>query len=136
LNVRVVGTEIGQASGLKMLSAASTKGTIALWTEILVAARALGLEEALREEWGPTHPVARQLVASIPSMPRRARRWAGEMDEIAATFRALKLTPKMFEGAGELYGFIGETSLGEQTSRQSDPSLETLLQALTERLPD
>ena len=44
LDVRVVGPEIGQASGLKMVYAASTKGTTALWTELLAAARALGLE--------------------------------------------------------------------------------------------
>jgi 3-hydroxyisobutyrate dehydrogenase-like beta-hydroxyacid dehydrogenase len=134
LNVRVVGTEIGQASGLKMVYAASTKGTTALWTELLVAARALGLEEALREEWGPSHPIARHQLTNIPTMPRRARRWAGEMEEIAATFGALGLTPKILEGAADLYRFIGETPLGEQTSRQPDPSLDAVLQTLSERL--
>jgi 3-hydroxyisobutyrate dehydrogenase-like beta-hydroxyacid dehydrogenase len=136
LNVRVVGSEIGQASGLKMVYAASTKGTTALWTELLVAARALGLEEALREEWGPSHPIARHQLANIPTMPRRARRWAGEMEEIAATFGALGLTPKILEGAADLYRFIGETPLGEQTSRQPDPSLETVLHTLRDNLPD
>ena len=136
LNVRVVGTEIGQASGLKMVYAASTKGTTALWTELLVAARALGLEDELREQWGPNHPIARHQLSNIPTMPRRSRRWAGEMDEIAATFGALGLTPKILEGAADLYRFIGETPLGEQTSRQPDPSLETVLQTLADRLPD
>jgi hypothetical protein len=114
-----------------MVYAASTKGTTALWTELLVAARALGLEKALREEWGPNHPIARHQLTNIPTMPRRARRWAGEMEEIAATFGALGLTPKILEGAADLYRFIGETPLGEQTSREPDPSLETVLQTLT-----
>lgn len=134
LDVRVVGPKIGQASGLKMVYAASTKGTTALWTELLVAARALGLEEALRAEFGSGHPVARRQLASIPGMPRRARRWAGEMEEIAATFAALGLTPRILEGAADLYRFIGATSLGDQTSRDRDPSVDVVLETLTARL--
>src|SRR5205085_8850346 len=89
LDVRVVGPQIGQASGLKMVYAASTKGTTALWTELLVAARALGLDEAMMAEFGISRSdVSGQLIGSIPSMPRRARRWVGEMEEIAATFAA------------------------------------------------
>ena len=134
LNVKVVGPEIGQASGLKMVYAASTKGTTALWTELLVAARALGLESALLEEFGPDHPIASRQMAGIPGMPRRSRRWAGEMDEIAATFEAVGLTPRILQGAADLYRFIGETPLGDQTSREPDPSLEAVLATLAARL--
>ena len=134
LDVRVVGPEIGQASGLKMVYAASTKGTTALWTELLVAARALGLDAALMAEFGSDHPVARHLLAGIPGMPRRARRWAGEMDEIAATFDGLGLTPRIFEGAADLYRFVGATSLADQTSREPDPTLDAILERLASRL--
>src|SRR5579884_140960 len=90
LDVRVVGLEIGQASGLKMVYAASTKGSTALWTELLTAARALGLDDPLMAEFGMSRSdVSRQLMAAIPSMPRRARRWVGEMEEIATTFADL-----------------------------------------------
>jgi 3-hydroxyisobutyrate dehydrogenase-like beta-hydroxyacid dehydrogenase len=134
LNVQVVGPEVGQASGLKMVYAASTKGTTALWTELLVAARALGLESALRDEFGPDHPIASRQMAGIPSMPRRSRRWAGEMDEIAATFEAVGLTPRILQGAADLYRFIGETPLADQTSREPDPTLEAVLATLAARL--
>jgi 3-hydroxyisobutyrate dehydrogenase-like beta-hydroxyacid dehydrogenase len=135
LNVPRVGPEIGQASGLKMVYAASTKGTTALWTELLVAARALGLDGALLAEFGMSRSdVARQHMGSIPSMPRRARRWVGEMEEIAATFEALGLTPRMLQGAADMYRFIGETSLADQTSREPDPSLDAILDTLAERL--
>jgi len=50
LDVRRVGPRIGQASGLKMVYAASTKGTTALWTELLTAAEAMGLTDALPPE--------------------------------------------------------------------------------------
>ena len=134
LDVRVVGREVGQASGLKMVYAASTKGTTALWTELLVAARALGLEEALLAEYGPGHSLSRQQMNGIPSMPRRARRWVGEMEEIAATFSALGLTPQIMEGAADMYRFIGATSLAEQTTRDPDPSLDDVLGTLASRL--
>jgi 3-hydroxyisobutyrate dehydrogenase-like beta-hydroxyacid dehydrogenase len=136
LDVRVAGPKIGQASGLKMVYAASTKGTTALWTELLVAARALGLEEELLAEFGSDQPVARRLLAGIPSMPRRARRWAGEMEEIAATFADLGLTPRILEGAADLYRFVGATPLADQTSRDPDPTLGEILDTLAARLRD
>lgn len=134
LEIRDLGPEVGRASGLKMCYAASTKGTTALWTEILTAARSLGLEEALRAEWGPEHPVVRQQAAAIPSMPRRARRWVGEMEEIAATFAALGLTPRILEGAADMYRLVSETPLADQTERDPNPSLDQVLEALRERL--
>ncbi|MGH2586554.1 MAG: DUF1932 domain-containing protein [Dehalococcoidia bacterium] len=135
LDVRMVGPAIGQASGLKMVYAASTKGTTALWTELLVAARALGLSDALMAEFGMSRSgVSERLMGGIPSMPRRARRWVGEMEEIAATFQGLGLTPEILHGAAEMYRLIGETTLADQTSREPDPSLETILDTLAERL--
>lgn len=136
VDFRVVGTKVGQASGLKMVYAASTKGFTALWTELLTAARALGLQEALFAEFGPDHAPLRQARNSIPSMPRRARRWVGEMEEIAATFQSLGLTPHILEGAADIYRFVGETPLADQTSRDPNPDLETVLEVLASRLTE
>ena len=134
LDVRVIGPKVGQASGLKMCYAASTKGTMALWTELLVAARALGLDEALLAEFGPGHTLVKQQQAGIPAMPRRARRWVGEMEEIAATFAGLGLTPRILEGAADLYRIVGDTPLADQTSREPDPSVDVVLDTLADRL--
>jgi 3-hydroxyisobutyrate dehydrogenase-like beta-hydroxyacid dehydrogenase len=136
VDFRVVGTNVGQASGLKMVYAASTKGFTALWTELLTAARALGLQDALFAEFGPEHAPLRQARNGIPSMPRRARRWVGEMEEIAATFEDLGLTPHIFEGAADMYRFIGDTPLADQTSRDPDPSLDEVLETLVGRLTE
>jgi 3-hydroxyisobutyrate dehydrogenase-like beta-hydroxyacid dehydrogenase len=134
INVKVVGPKVGQASGLKMMYAASTKGTTALWTEIMVAARALGLEEALREEWGPNNGTAKGQMNGIPGMPHRARRWVGEMEEIAATFAGVGLTPKILEGAADIYRFVASTPLADQTSREPNPTLDHLLDVLASQL--
>lgn len=133
LDIRRVGPEVGQASGLKMVYAASTKGTTALWTELMVAARALGLGDALLAEFGDS-PTAAAHLRAIPSMPRRARRWVGEMEEIAATFADLGLTPRILEGAADMYRFVGATPLADQTSREPDPPLGQLLAALRDAL--
>jgi len=135
LDVRVLGSNIGQASGLKMVYAASTKGITALWTELLVAARALGLEDALKAELEISRAdIVKSLTERISSMPRRARRWVGEMEEIAATFEELDMTPLMLLGAADMYRFVGKTPLADQTSRQTDPSLDTVLHILSGQL--
>ncbi len=133
LDIRKVGPEIGQASGLKMVFAASTKGITALWTELLVTARSLGLEEALMAElkMGGTTPEV--LSGRICSMPRRARRWVGEMEEIAKTFGSVGMTPRMLEGAADMYRLVSATPLADQTSRQPDPGLDKILETLAEQ---
>jgi 3-hydroxyisobutyrate dehydrogenase-like beta-hydroxyacid dehydrogenase len=135
LNVHKVGEEVGQASGLKMVYAATNKGTIALWTEILAAARVLGLEDQLRAHLGESAVFAAQQ-RSIPMMPNRARRWVGEMEEIAATFESVGMTPKMLLGAADMYTLVGETPLADLTSRDPAPTLDDLLDALDKRLSE
>ena len=131
LDIRNAGIEVGHASGLKMVYAASTKGTTAVWTELLVAARAMGLLEPLLAEFGGSRDAA---IATVPEMPRRARRWIGEMEEIAKTFEGVGLTPRILHGAADMYRLVGETPLADQTSREPDPGLEDMLDALVQHL--
>ena len=130
ITVKVVGSKIGMASGLKMVYAASTKGTTALWTELMVAARAMGLEESLMAEFGDNHPIVSRNLRSIPGMAHKAGRWVGEMEEIAATFEGLGMTPKILEGAADMYRFVNSTPLGALTSRDPHPSLDEVLDTL------
>jgi 3-hydroxyisobutyrate dehydrogenase-like beta-hydroxyacid dehydrogenase len=123
LDVRVIGDRVGQASGLKMCYAALTKGLIALGTELLVAAHLMGLDDALRDEQQESIPsVLAWLEGAIPSMPPKAYRWVGEMEEIAATFEALGMTPKMLDGAADMYRFIENTPPGQETPETRDPN--------------
>ena len=69
-------------------------------------------------------------------MPRRARRWVGEMEEIAKTYAALGLTPRILEGAADIYRLVGDTPLANQTSREPDASLEEVLETLRSRLTE
>ncbi len=131
LDVRVVGPQIGQASGLKMCYASITKGLTALATEALVAGRAMGLLEVLLVELQDL-PAFRSLQRSVPGMPPKASRWVGEMQEIARTFADLGLPPQMPEGAAALYAFVASTELGLETPEQR--KLGQTLEDVTEML--
>ena len=134
LEVKRVGPTVGQASGLKMVYAASTKGTYALWTELLTAARAMNLDDALQAELslGDTS-IADRMLAGIPDTPRRARRWIGEMEEIALTFEGLGLTPKILTGAAEMFTLEADSPLGDLTSRDPLPNLQDMLDVLVQQ---
>lgn len=139
LEVRVLDGAIGQASGLKMCYGALTKGLQALGTELLLAARLMGLEDVLREEQqGSTADVLAWLQRSVPTMPPKAYRWVGEMEEIAATFANLGLTPNILQGAADLYRFIAETPIGKESPESRDRSrgLDGVIAALADALPE
>lgn len=48
-------------------------------------------------------------------MPPKAYRWVGEMEEIAATFADLGLTPRLLEGAADVYRLVARSPLGAET---------------------
>lgn len=121
LDVRVIGDEIGQASGLKMSYAALTKGLTAISTELLIAAHRLGLDQELWDEVSSSQKeLASILTRSIPSMTPKAHRWVGEMEEIAETFKELGLTERIFQGTADIYRLVKETSLGKETPEECD----------------
>jgi 3-hydroxyisobutyrate dehydrogenase-like beta-hydroxyacid dehydrogenase len=130
LDVRPLGPAIGQASGIKMCYAALTKGMTALATELLTAAYAMGLYKPLIEEFQLSQGDRyRAMERQVPTMPTKARRWVGEMEEIARTFADVGLTSKIHQGAADIYRFIGSTSLADETPETCDAS-RTLAQVI------
>jgi 3-hydroxyisobutyrate dehydrogenase-like beta-hydroxyacid dehydrogenase len=123
LDVRIVGAELGQASGFKMCYAALTKGLTALGVELLLAARLMGLEEALRAEHRESMSgILEWLERQVPSMPPKAYRWVGEMEEIAQCFADLGLTPNILLGAADMYRLVTDTPIGRETPENRDRS--------------
>ncbi len=137
LDVRVMGDEIGQASGIKMCYAALTKGLQALGTELLLAARLMGFEETLRAEQRESIPdVLAWLERSLPPMPPKAYRWVGEMEEIATCFSDLGLTPNILLGAADMYRFVANTSIGKESPEERDAGrdMDGIVAALADAL--
>jgi Domain of unknown function (DUF1932)/NADP oxidoreductase coenzyme F420-dependent len=106
LDVRVIDGEVGQASALKMCYAALTKGLSALLTESVVAAEAYGVAGALREELADSQPQFLAGARGLPGVVPKAYRWVAEMEEIAATFEQVGLTPRMLLGAADVYRLV------------------------------
>ena len=54
-------------------------------------------------------------VTLAAGMPFKAYRWVPEMNEIAKTFEGTGLTPKIFQGASDLYAQIAGTPQGKES---------------------
>ena len=137
LDVRALGDEIGHASAIKMCYASLTKGLTALCTELLTAASLLGVSEALTAEFQLSQSALfERMERGLPSMPPKARRWIGEMEEIAATFEYVGLTPNILTGAADMYRFVGDTHLADlpPEARSEFPTLVELIEILAENL--
>ncbi|MCA1646533.1 MAG: DUF1932 domain-containing protein [Chloroflexi bacterium] len=114
LDIRVMTGDVGQASGLKMCYAAMTKGVQALGAELLVAARLLGVEQTLLAEQtqGADVTALRRFVErALQTMPPKAYRWIGEMEEIARCFEDLGLPGRLMLGAADVYTNVRDGGL-------------------------
>jgi 3-hydroxyisobutyrate dehydrogenase-like beta-hydroxyacid dehydrogenase len=104
VDARVVSSRIGDASALKMVYAAWTKGTAALLLAIQAVARAEDVEEPLLEEWRESLPeLPDRLGRALRSADAKGWRWVGEMEEIAATFSAAGLPDGFHRAAAEVF---------------------------------
>jgi 3-hydroxyisobutyrate dehydrogenase-like beta-hydroxyacid dehydrogenase len=104
LETTIMSEKIGEASALKMCYAAYTKGTTALLTAILALSDSLGVRLALMTQWERDWPeLPKQAETRARRVTAKAWRFAGEMDEIAATFESQGLPDGFHRAAGELY---------------------------------
>jgi 3-hydroxyisobutyrate dehydrogenase-like beta-hydroxyacid dehydrogenase len=121
LDVRLLGAEVGEASAVKMCYAALTKGTTAIATELLVAARKLGVYDTLIAELRDSQGAqAKRMADAVPAMPGKAHRWVAEMEEIARTFEDVGLTPLIFQGAAEMYRLTARSEIGGERPETVD----------------
>ncbi|MBN1977619.1 MAG: NAD(P)-dependent oxidoreductase [Anaerolineae bacterium] len=127
LETCVVGEEIGKAAALKMCFAAYTKGSTALLCAILAAAEELGVRPELEAQWSRGgSDFARQTQERVRQVTTRAWRFAGEMEEIAATFEQAGLPGGFHAAAADVYRRIAHFKDVET------PSLDEVLEALAE----
>ncbi|WP_322891860.1 MULTISPECIES: DUF1932 domain-containing protein [unclassified Yoonia] len=98
MQARVVGDMIGQASAIKMLRSVIIKGLEALTAEAFLAARAAGVEMAVIASLQASDPGIdweKRGAYNIERMLVHGARRAAEMQEVAATLRALGLPDRM-----------------------------------------
>jgi 3-hydroxyisobutyrate dehydrogenase-like beta-hydroxyacid dehydrogenase len=127
LEIQVIGNTIGKASGIKMCFAAYTKGTTALLSAILATAESLGVRTELQDQWERYWPdFPEQTSQRVKNGASKAWRFAGEMDEISATFKAAGLPGGFHAAAGNLYRRLFQFK--DDTSVSLELILDSLLQ--------
>jgi len=130
MDIRACGDAPGRASAVKMCYAGLTKGSNALFAAVLTAAEALGVSAEVRGEFQASQAeLYKRMNASVPFLPADAWRYTGEMEEIAATFASVGVTPKFHEGAADLYRLLDTTPFAKETRETLDRS-RTLEQAV------
>jgi 3-hydroxyisobutyrate dehydrogenase-like beta-hydroxyacid dehydrogenase len=126
LETSIIGETIGKASALKMCFAAYTKGTTALLCAILATAETLGVRQELQHQWSRNgSDFAEQTAQRVRQVTAKAWRFAGEMEEISATFAAAGLPGDFHAAAEAVYHRIAHFK-----DASTMPSLEDVLAAL------
>ena len=74
--------------------------------------------------------------SQLPGLPAKAPRWIAEMEELAATFDKVGVTPDFHTGAAEVYRLLGETPFAGETPETMDRSrtLTQTIAAVVDRL--
>jgi 3-hydroxyisobutyrate dehydrogenase-like beta-hydroxyacid dehydrogenase len=130
LDARVVGDEPGAASALKMCYAAWTKGSAALLLATLAVATVEGVDADLASEWHISQPdLPTRAARAAQGSASKAWRFAGEMDEIGATFRDAGLPSGFHEAAADVYRRLA--GFKDAPAPSLDHVIDTLLVDLT-----
>jgi len=139
LDVRVLGPEEAKATAIKVCYSTINKGTQALCTESFVSAKRLGVFDALMAELETSQKALLKYAQDgLQRMPPKAHRWVGEMNELAATYQGLGLTPRMLAGAADMYRDVGQTALGRESpedQRQLTRTFDEFIAMLERDLP-
>ncbi|MEJ0034493.1 MAG: DUF1932 domain-containing protein [Gammaproteobacteria bacterium] len=116
LDVRVLNGPVGAASALKMAFAGISKGTIAIFTAMILAAERSGSAEALHQELSESEQsLLNTMSGRIPrSMFPKAWRWVAEMREIAEFAREDPAAHEIWMGISKLYERIAEDIGGDR----------------------
>ena len=127
LDARAIGAVPGEASALKMVYAAWTKGTDALILAIRALAKHEGVDNALLEEWKTSQPaLENKCVRAAAVAAPKMWRYVGEMNEIALAFEAAGLPGGFHSAAAE----ISERLAGFKDQTDPGPTIAAVLEQL------
>ena len=127
LDARSIGAIPGEASALKVVYAAWTKGTDALILAIRALATHEGVDNALLEEWKTSQPaLENKCVRAAAVAAPKMWRYVGEMREIAAAFESAGLPGGFHSAAAE----ISERLAGFKDQTEPGPTVGAVLEQL------
>lgn len=126
VDIRIVGSDPGRASALKMTYAAWTKGTSALLLSVGALATSEGVMDELLDEWDMSIPELRERLDRVSGrIGEKAWRFAGEMEEIALTYGDAGLPDGFHLAAADIYSRLCD--LKDQPPGQSPGEVLAML---------
>lgn len=126
LETPILDGPVGAASAVKACYAAWTKGTTALVAGIHALAEHEGVGAAIVAEWAQSQPSLAAQTEKVRNDTRKAWRWVGEMEEIAAAFAAAGLPEGFHRAAARIY-----ERLEDFKDTRSPPAIEAVTAALS-----
>jgi 3-hydroxyisobutyrate dehydrogenase-like beta-hydroxyacid dehydrogenase len=133
VRTRFLGESPGTASAIKMLLAGMSKGVVALFLEMSVAARQLGLLDELLAGYRAYYPgVMTVLDRLVPTYPQHAMRRGEELNELEQTLLSMSLLPNMTHGARRTITEVGKLQLADRKidSDSAEWSLAEIIEAI------
>lgn len=116
--VRVVGTEPGQASGLKLALSVVTKGLVALVLETLDAAHVVGAEDHAAALLAAVYPGVFEVAHRVlPTYPRHVARRRAEVQDAADWLRSEGRAAPMARAAADLFARLEAAGLDPARDR-------------------
>ena len=123
MNLELVGTEVGEASAVKMCRSIMIKGLEALAVECFMTARLYGVEDRIVASLDKTFPHMnweRSAGYLLGRVVEHGRRRAEEMREVAATIEDLGLAPLMATAAADRQQWIADRVAEAPALRQAE----------------
>lgn len=125
LRTRWLGAEVGRASTMKMLLSGISKGMVALFLELAVAARDASLLDEFLARCGDFYPGLLQPVSRmLPTYPRHVARRADEMGELEDTLAAFGLQSHIASAVRRLMMRLAESDLHQYAQAVDDGLFE------------
>jgi 3-hydroxyisobutyrate dehydrogenase-like beta-hydroxyacid dehydrogenase len=115
LDIRILEGPIGAASALKMAYAGISKGHIAIFAAMVLAASRSGSADALRQELAESDAgLLASMADRIPRSFTKAWRWGPEMREIAEFAREDPIANDMWTNIADLYERLARDLAGDK----------------------
>lgn len=149
--VKLLGSDVGRASAMKMLLGGLSKGLCALFAELAVLAHEQGMLDEMLEAVGRTYGgVAAVAERMLPTYAVHAERRHTEMSELDATARAAGLTPRVIDGVLAFHEALARAMDSERdeptggraggaaagSAAASRPGLSPLIQWIADRIDE
>jgi 3-hydroxyisobutyrate dehydrogenase-like beta-hydroxyacid dehydrogenase len=136
LRLKVIGSEVGDASAFKMMLGGMSKGLAALFLEIALIARHADALEHVLDDFEYYYPGIMSVIERLlPTYPQHAVRRGDELREVQRTMLENGLKPNMVGAAEQMISSVGRMNLEAKHGRSSNWTVSDVVQQVYQQNP-